>query len=159
MDNITASEIRKYSKIFEPITFIENEGSPFDENSFSPGLISDKDYYSARSYLVRGSVDGLIACLNEKNERGILLITRKGHPAKDLLWPIGGGIPRGTIGLRNALSANAKREANLNLSDFVYFGGADCGWTTISKNINKGGKGVRDYMGIYYAQGEGELKF
>ena len=157
---INAEELRKYGEIYEPRCFIENEGNPnFSEKDLNAGVIDDNDYYLSRACLTRACVDGLISCLNEEGKRGILLVTRKGNPAKGKLWPVGGGLPRGIVGPRKALTSIALRECNQNLTDFVYLGGVDFGWATTPKIMDKGGKGIRDLGLIYYAQGGGELRF
>ena len=152
--------MRRFSEIFGPKTYFEQEGiEDFTTKDFNPGFVNDEQYHAARGVLVRTCADGLLAYKNQKDEMGILLITRNGHPAKDQLWSIGGGIPRGIIGAREALKANAQRETNLDLSDIVYLGSADMAWATRPQETSVGGKGIRDFGLMYYAVGNGELQF
>ncbi len=160
---LTAEQIRFIGQHAEPRFYFENEGHlDFTEKDLEAGFVGDLPYNGARSVLVRDCVDGLISYLNEEENRGILLVTRQGNPAKGHLWPIGGGISREQVNLRHAFSKNAQRECNLKLSDFVYLGGGSFGWATTPFPVEKigyGGKGIRDDGHIYYAQGHGELKF
>jgi len=85
MTELTAEELRRFGPVYEPFPSFNNEGNQdFTLDDLSPrGRVLDATYYSARATLVRGCADGLVACLNEDGARGILLITRNGHPAKD----------------------------------------------------------------------------
>jgi hypothetical protein len=160
MMGLTAEEFRIASRLFEPRVSVNSEDNPsFDFASLNPGYVSDSVYYDSRATLVRGCADGLLACLNEDGERGILLITRKGAPAKGKLWSIGGGIQRGVVGVKEALNANAARECALNLSNHVYLGSMDFAWSTTPSESDVGGRGIRDLALMYYAHGEGTLKF
>jgi hypothetical protein len=156
----TAAELRRFSAIFEPKTYFGQEGiDTFGKKDFDPGVVDDPTYHAARGILVRTCADGLLAYQNEKSEMGILLINRNGHPAKDQLWSIGGGIQRKIIGAREALKANAKRETNLDLFDIVYLGSADMAWATRPLETDVGGDGIRDFSLMFYAVGEGDLQF
>ena len=160
MENITAAELRRFGPIFEPIPSFDNEGDQdFTEQDLDPGYVPTKIYSIARAALVRTCADGLVTCLNEKKERGILLITRQGDPAKGQLWSIGGGIPRGIVGPREALNANAQRECGLKLSDHVYLGAMDFAWATTPFEVEAVSKGIRDTGLMYYAHGTGNLRF
>jgi len=177
LTGITAQDLRKYSKIFEAVPYFEQEGDKsFTEDSLN-AYASPALFPIVRAHDVRYCVDGLFGCLNSDNKRGILLITRNGKPAMGKLWAIGGGEPRKIVGPRRALQATARRECNLELSDFVMIGAIDVAWGTTAqvvktgtkivemsvgakpKMIKTGGKGIHDYGDIYYAQGDGELKF
>ena len=160
MINITAEELRRFGPVYEPIPSFNNEGDrSFTEQDLDPGYVPQETYLSARASLVRTCADGLVSCLNEEGEYGILLITRKGNPAKDQLWSIGGGIPRGIVGPREALNANAQRECGLKLSNHVYLGAMDFAWATTPGETELKGKGIRDTGLMYYAHGTGDLRF
>jgi len=163
-DSLTAEQIRFIGKHAEPRAYLEPEGVvDFNDEKLGAGYVEAEAYYGARAVLVRTCVDGLVSCLNDDRDRGILLITRKGDPAKGKLFSIGGAVPRHKVGLRDALTVIAKEECNVNLSDFVYLGGTDFGWGTnpIPEDIviGYGGEGIRDFTSIFYAKGDGELRF
>ena len=155
----TAAEIRRFSQLFEPKTYFEPEGTNFSREDLDPGPVSDTDYLAARRYLVRTCVDALLACENDSGDKGILLITRNGNPAKGQLWPIGGGIRRGIFGSKNALRFNAQREAGVGLDDIVYLGSVDFAWATTPGEMPETGKGIRDVGLMYFAEAIGDLSF
>lgn len=159
LEEITAKDIRNASRLLEPQTYFQSEGTGFSQEDLKiKGWTPDPYYTWTRACVVRGSLENFVSVENEKNERGILLIKRKGNPAKDKLWCIGGEHKKG-YSIKEALEINAKRECNLNLSDFVCIGYTDVMWGTTPKKTKIGSKGLHDSGPIYYSQGDGKLKF
>jgi len=159
LKDITAQRIRDASYLLQPRTYFEPEGTNLTQEDLKArGFIKDPYYSWSRACIIRGALENFVAVLNEKKERGILLIHRKGNPAKDKLWCIGGEHKKG-FSIEEALKINAKNECGLNLSDLVCIGYTDVMWGTNSKETKVGTKGVHDSGPIYYSQGDGELKF
>lgn len=159
LEGITAQRIRDASYLIGPKTYFQSEGTGFTQEDLKiKGWTKDPYYTWSRACVVRGALENFVAVENEKKEKGILLIRRKGNPAKGQLWCIGGEHKKG-YSIEEALTINAKRECNLDLSDFVCIGYTDVMWGTTPKETKVGSKGLHDGGPIYYYQGDGELKF
>jgi len=85
---------------------------------------------------------------------GALLIVRKIYPAKDILWPIGGGIERGRS-MEDSLRKRVKAECNLELEDITELG---CARTFFATDPFGHGKGTDTINFMYFGRGKGKLK-
>lgn len=85
---------------------------------------------------------------------GILLVTRKVHPAKDTPWPIGGGIERG-MKMEESLRKKVQEECNLKLKNIIEIG---CARTLFKTDPFGHGKGTDTINFVYFATGEGKIK-
>lgn len=86
-------------------------------------------------------------------EGAILLVNRDNHPAKDLLWPIGGRVLRG-MSVEASLKAKVKEECGLELYDIKELGKARTYFGTEPFGHDKG---TDTFNLVYYAKGRGEL--
>lgn len=85
---------------------------------------------------------------------GILLVVRKNHPVKDVLWPIGGGVERG-MKIEDSLKKKVKEECNLKLRNITEIGSAR---TLFETDPFGHGKGTDTINFLYLATGSGKLK-
>jgi len=85
---------------------------------------------------------------------GVLLVMRKNHPVKGVLWPIGGGVERG-MKMEDSLKKKAKEECNLKLKNII-----DVGWarTFFETDPFGHGRGTDTINFVYLATGSGKLK-
>ena len=86
-------------------------------------------------------------------DKGILLVKRLNHPAKNIHWPIGGRILRG-IPTEESLRRKVLDECNLTLTDIRYLGTAR---TFFKEDPFGHGKGTDTLNLIYFANGVGEV--
>lgn len=85
---------------------------------------------------------------------GILLVYRLEFPAKDELWPLGGGVKRG-VHMEDSLREKVLEEASLELDDLKYLGEDR---TFFQTDPFGHGKGTDTYNLVYFARGKGSLK-
>jgi ADP-ribose pyrophosphatase YjhB (NUDIX family) len=67
---------------------------------------------------------GLVICCHDvliEQDGAYLLIRRKNHPAKDILWPIGGRVLRG-VPAEQSLRQRVKGECQLDLGELRFLG-------------------------------------
>ena len=120
-----------------------------DLNKLQSQRLSMNDYEIAHKSLVQVCHDVVI-----EYNGGILLVERKNYPAKDVLWPIGGRVERGTP-VVYSLRKKVKEECNLELEDIVMVG---CARTFFSTDPFGHLKGTDTFNILFYAKGLGELK-
>jgi ADP-ribose pyrophosphatase YjhB (NUDIX family) len=84
---------------------------------------------------------------------GFVLLKRRNHPAKGVLWPVGGRILRGVEG-KEALAKKALDECGLTIKNITFLSVAR---TIFSTDPFGHGKGTDTLNLIYTADGTGEL--
>ncbi len=84
----------------------------------------------------------------------VLLIVRDNHPAKDILWPIGGRIQRG-VTTEQSLFDKVKAECQLSINHIQLIGTAR---TYFSTEPFGHGRGTDTLNLVYMAKGEGKIK-
>ncbi|MDV3309060.1 MAG: NUDIX domain-containing protein [Cyclobacteriaceae bacterium] len=106
------------------------------------------DYALAHRSLVILCHDAFIA-----HEGGILLIHRRNHPAKDILWPLGGRVDRG-VPIEESLRRKVKRESNLDLINIRCLGVSRTFFSTEPFGHNRG---TDTFNIVYFAEGVGKV--
>jgi hypothetical protein len=143
---------------------------PFFIESVEPGIDTFKleyhkrgeaVYADGRQVLVRSCHDALISYPNENGNRGIILIRRKGEPARGYLWPFGGFFDRG-ISSTKSLVSRVKSESGIDVDEdsLIILGHIRAMWkTTPNKEAEIKGLplGIDDTGVLYYGVGHGEL--
>jgi len=149
---------------------IEFDANPFYLDSVEPDLDTttleynrrgEDVYADGRQVLVRSCLDGLISYPNEKEERGILLIKRKGEPAQGYLWPLGGFIDRGHLTAESLASRiNSESGLEIEIGSLKLLGFINALWNK-TPNPNAVAKGlplgIHDTGLLFYAIGHGDL--
>lgn len=100
---------------------------------------------------------GLVICCHDvliSQDEALLLIRRRNHPAKDILWPIGGRMLRG-FSAEDSLRQRVKNECQLDLSDICLLGMAR---TLFHTEPFGHGRGTDTLNLMYVAQGHGHLQ-
>ncbi|HYD03358.1 MAG TPA: NUDIX domain-containing protein [Alphaproteobacteria bacterium] len=126
---------------------------PVDLSKLTAERVSDEKYKEMHQNSVIPCHDVYIRH-TYNNKDGILLVQRKGKPAKDLFWPIGGKLLRGVPTLES-LNKKSLEECNLQLEDIVEIDNSRQFWQTDPFGH---GRGTDTTSTIYYAKGKGELK-
>ncbi len=143
---------------------------PFFMESIEPGTDTSKleyhgrgeDVYAdGRQVLVRSCHDALVSCNNKHGERGIILIRRRGEPARGYLWPFGGFYDRG-IPTATSLASRIKQESGLDIDEnsLTILGMIRAMWkTTANKKAQEKGLplGIDDTGVLFYGAGHGNL--
>lgn len=125
------------------------EHGPVSSDLLQAELLPQDTYAAAHSGLVICCHDVLIV-----QDGAYLLIRRKNHPAKDILWPIGGRLLRG-LSNEESLRRRVRRECQLELSDLRYLGTAR---TLFHTEPFGHGRGTDTLNLMYVAQGHGTLR-
>jgi len=128
--------------------FIEGE-KEVDLKKLESKRVPPDEYSSIHSKEIRACHDVFI-----KYRGGILLVKRKDYPAKDILWPIGGGMRRG-LKVKDSLRIKVKEECNLDIKNIKEIGYAR---TAFSTDPFGHGKGTDSLNIIFSAEGYGNLK-
>ncbi len=150
-----------------PLKFVAN---PFYLDSIEPGTDTrnleyhgrgEPVYADGRQVMARSCHDALVSYPNDQGEKGILLIRRKGEPAKGYLWPLGGFINRGFHTV-DSLVSRIKNESGLDidLESLRILGFINTMWNTTPhpKAAEKGlPMGIHDTGVLFYAVGHGTL--
>lgn len=119
-----------------------------------PPTLLQADLLPLETY--RHSHQGLVLCCHDVviwHEGAMLLIRRKNHPAKDILWPIGGRMARG-FSCEESLRQRVRSECQLELTRIEYIG---TGRTTFQTDPFGHGHGTDSLNLMYVAWGEGRL--
>lgn len=117
--------------------------------SLQAGFMQMDDYKKAHESLVIFCHDIFV-----HYEGGILLIRRKKEPAKDVLWPLGGRVMRGTDVFESA-KIKVWEEAQLRLTDLCLLG---MGRTYFPADPFGHGHGTDSVNAILFAKGNGQLR-
>lgn len=111
--------------------------------------IPQKEYQSVHEGTVIACHDVFIAY-----DGGILLVTRKNHPAKGEVWPVGGRILRGVL-TEESLKIKTFAECGLKLEKIREIGIAR---TFFNTDPFGHGKGTDTISIVYFAHGKGKIK-
>src|SRR3989344_547345 len=120
-----------------------------------PGFINRENYITSITSIPRPSHD-IFPLVKYNGKEGILLITRKYEPAKDMIWCLGGRHQRGYL-MRDSLAELVKKECNLELYDILCLSREpiDLFW---DKDPFNHGKGVHDTCTPYFARTRGDIQ-
>ena len=136
----------------EPATIKEyhfENSHEFDISQLLTARMSKNDYVLAHQSLPMPCHDIMI-----EYNGGALLVMRKIHPVKDLLWCIGGRVERG-LTTEDSLRKKVKEESNLDLENITYLGCARTFWETDPFGH---GKGTDTINLMFFGRGKGDLK-
>lgn len=125
------------------------EHGPVPSSLLQADLLPDETYAAAHGGLVICCHDVLI-----EQDEALLLIRRRNHPARDILWPIGGRMLRGWSA-EDSLRECVKRECQLDLSELRWLGTAR---TLFHTEPFGHGRGTDTLNLMYAAQGHGNLQ-
>lgn len=125
------------------------EHGPVPSSLLQAELLPDETYAAAHGGLVICCHDVLI-----EQDEAFLLIQRRNHPAKDILWPIGGRMLRG-LSAADSLRERVKRECQLDLSEVRLLGMAR---TLFHTEPFGHGRGTDTLNLMYAAKGHGTLQ-
>lgn len=117
-------------------------------------------YGRGRQVMSRSCHDGLISCMGE-NGRGIVLIRRKGEPARGYLWSLGGYYDRGVI-TEESFASRIKAESGLDVdpNSLRVLGHIRAMWKTTPYTAYKEEglpEGTDDTGVLFYGLGEGKI--
>ena len=124
------------------------ENGAVDSDRLTAKLLHLPDYQVAHEGLVIPCHDAVI-----KYDDGFLLVNRKNHPAKDMLWFLGGRIQRG-ISTEDSLRDKIRAESGLELDKIAYLGTAR---TFFQTDPFGHGRGTDTINLVYLANGYGNL--
>ena len=94
--------------------YAEEAGEPVDLSKIRYSVMGSKEYAEGRQVMVRACHDIFI-----KINGGILLVERRGYPAKGELWSIGGGIEKGTL-IKDSLRKKVEEECGLEIKNLKF---------------------------------------
>jgi hypothetical protein len=154
-----SNTIKTYKSVKEPF-FMESVESGTDTSKLEYHGRGESVYSDGRQVLVRSCHDALVSYNGEKGE-GILLIRRKGEPARGYLWPLGGFFGRG-VSSEKSLVSRIKHESGLDVDEdsLTVLGHIRAMWnTTPNKEAEEKGLplGIDDTGVLYFGEGHGKL--
>ena len=139
--------------ILNPIShkkvYTTEDGVEINLSRLQVGKIPLQDYKKAHRGMLFGCHDVML-----EYKDGLLLVKRDNHPAKDVLWPIGGRIERG-VNSKDSLVRKVKEECGLDIDDeLIYLGDAR---TSFQTDPFEHGNGTDTTNERYFARAKGKL--
>lgn len=125
------------------------DGREIDPKPLETEFIPAEQYKYIHEKTVRACHDAFIAY-----NGGILLVRRKGLPAKDVFWPIGGSMLRG-VPTEESLKHKVREECGLEITDIKELGFSR---TFFQTDPFGHGHGTDTFNVAYFGRGQGELK-
>jgi len=125
------------------------DGREINPKPLEIGFIPAEEYKNIHAKTVRACHDIFI-----EYGGGILLVRRKSLPAKNVFWPIGGGLLRG-IPIEESLRRKVREECGLEIENLKELGS---GRTTFATDPFGHGRGTDTFNVAYFGRGAGELK-
>jgi len=149
-----------YKSVREPF-FMESIEWGADLEKLAYNRRGESVYADGRQVLVRSCHDALVACRNDHDKKGILLIRRDAEPARGYLWCLGGGFDRGVSSYKS-LASRIKAESGLNAdeSSFLVLGHIRAMWNTTPNKeaeIKNLPLGIDDTGLLFFVEGYGKL--
>jgi hypothetical protein len=129
--------------------YAEEENKEVKLSKLQTGKVPLEDYKKIHQGVSFGCHDVLL-----EHKGGLLLVTRDGFPAKDVLWPIGGRVQRG-VPSEDSLREKIKEECGLEVDgDLIYLGE---GRTVFQTAPFEHGHGTDTTNERYFAKAKGKL--
>ncbi len=152
--------IKTYKSIEQPF-FMEAIEDGTDMEKLRYHGKGEAVYADGRQVLVRSCHDALVACKNQSNEKGILLIARNAEPAFGYLWSLGGFFDRG-VSTSTSLASRIKLESGLDVDEtsFLVLGHIRAIWKTTPNKEAEAKKlplGIDDTGLLFFVEGYGNL--